>query len=262
MRIEKPSELRDMNTTRSAAGTAHGDAAKSRKIALVEDDPDAADAAMQWLTSAGFDATHFDSSLKFKADPDALSYRLYILDWSMPDGSGIEILGWLRGNGVTAPILFCTARDAEQDVVEALTSGADDYLVKPVRKNILLGRVHAALRRIDPDALHPMTIEQAPYSIDLRARTISVNGQPVELQPREFEVAKLFFQSPNSVLTREHITMCVWGTEVIETARSLDTHVARIRRLLDLTPANGVRLRTVYGVGYRMDTLSVTDDEI
>jgi DNA-binding response OmpR family regulator len=230
---------------------------QSVQIAIVEDDSTAGEAIVKWVAEMGHQPALFTDAKKFLAARVAHSASLLIFDWGLPDMSGLELLRHLRGPlQSTAPVVFCTSRGDEADVVEALRAGADDFIVKPLRKPELQARVSAVLRRSSNGAADMRELEVAPYSLDLVGRHIRVHGRTVELQNREYELAVLLFQNLNTVVSRERIVQTLWGMEPMETSRTLDTHVSRLRRKLELTPANGLTLQSVYGLGYRLQPVS------
>jgi len=186
-------------------------------------------------------------------------FALFVLDWGLPDMQGIDLLRRLRGHeGIDAPVIFCTARGDETDVVEALHEGADDFIVKPIRHHELVARISATLRRAYPGPANAAVISVPPFSIDTGNRMIFVDGKAVDLQNREYELAVMLFQNLNGVVSRTRIIQTLWGSEPMETSRSLDTHVSRIRRKLGLSAARGVALQSVYGLGYRLQVISAT----
>ncbi len=226
------------------------------RIAVVEDDAATSDAICKWVGELGHVPVHFPSGEQLLGTGSAADYALYILDWGLPGMPGIDIVRQLRGNFASeAPVIFCTSRDAEVDVVDALGAGADDFIVKPVRKNELSARIAAALRRAYPVTPASDILEIPPYSIHLLDRTIAVHGAVADLQNREYELALMLFQNLNGVVSRERLIQSLWGNVPMETSRSLDTHASRIRRKLNLTPENGIVLQSVYGKGYRLQAV-------
>jgi two-component system, OmpR family, response regulator RegX3 len=225
------------------------------RVAAVEDDAVIREALEKWIGELGHEVDTFGSGEELVAADNLRQYSLFILDWGLPGVQGIDLLHQLRTNLlVDAPVIFCTSRDAETDVVSALAAGADDFIVKPIRKHELSARIAAALRRSFRG--EPMTpvLSFPPYSIDLADRVISLNGLPMDLQNREYELALMLFKNLNGVVSRERIIQTLWGNIPLDSSRSLDTHVSRIRRKLHLSPENGITLHSVYGRGYRLQS--------
>jgi DNA-binding response OmpR family regulator len=153
-------------------------------------------------------------------------------------------------------VIFCTSREAETDVVEALTAGADDFIVKPIRKHELAARITAAIRRCMRAEPETGALQFGPFCIDLTAREIAKNGQRIDLQNREYELAVMLFRHLNGVVPREKIIHSLWGNVPLDGSRSLDTHISRIRRKLGLTAEIGYTLQSVYGKGYRLQAIA------
>lgn len=183
------------------------------------------------------------------------TYDLLIVDWHLPDTTGPEVVRWVRKNvEAKLPILFVTNRQEERDIVEGLGSGADDFMVKPVRIGELTARVNALLRRAYPEnTAGAQTFGH--YQFLPETRSIEMDGMPVELKNREYELALFLFQNMGRLLSRDHLKEIVWGQVADIQSRSLDTHISRLRMLLDLRPANGFIVTAVYGVGYRFEAV-------
>ena len=147
-----------------------------------------------------------------------------------------------------------THRQEERDIVEGLASGADDFMVKPVRIGELNARVAALLRRAYPDNAASV-LEFGRYRFLPETRAIEMDGVPVELKNREYDLALFLFQNMGRLLSRDHLKEIVWGQVADVMSRSLDTHISRLRTLLDLRPANGFIVTAVYGVGYRFEAV-------
>lgn len=225
------------------------------RLALLEDDPAQAETLAGWLTAAGHDVHVFGMARELLRQANHESFDGFLIDWTLPDQSGHEVLRWLRvERGETAPVIFVTSRDAEEDIVAALQSGADDYMVKPVRRLELLHRLEAVWRRVRPRDPTQDVIEMPPYRFELSSRRVLRDGVVVEaLTEKEFHLATFLFQNPGRLLSRGHLLEAVWGLSAAIPTRTLDTHISRIRRKLDLHPANGFRLTPTYSYGYRLE---------
>jgi DNA-binding response OmpR family regulator len=222
------------------------------RIALLEDDAEQAAWIAQLLETSGHHVDRFERGRALVRRMSSESYDLLILDWELPDISGLDVLKTMREQLDTAtPVLFVTHRDSESDIVDALEAGADDYLIKPPRERELLSRVNAMGRRSRDQK--PDVLEAGPYRVDFKQRVISRGDQPVELTRREFDVAAMLFHNLGKVVSRAHVLVTVWGNHDGSTTRTVDTHVSRVRLALGLSASSGVRLTTVYGYGYRLE---------
>jgi len=178
---------------------------------------------------------------------------LVILDWMLPRLDGLEVCRRIRHTSIV-PILMLTARSEEIDRVLGLEVGADDYLTKPFSIRELLARVRALLRRVELDyagkaagSAAPV-LQAGPLRVDLAAHAVSVDGRPVELAPREFELLALLMRHPGRAFARDYLMEKVWGYDALGSDRTVDTHVLRLRKKLG---AVGERIETVWGLGYR-----------
>ncbi len=185
------------------------------------------------------------------------SFDLLILDWQVPDLSGIEVVRWARQKLETRiPVLMVTQRSEERDLVEGLNAGADDYMVKPMRIGEFIARVKALLRRSYP-VQHAREQAWGDYCFDIASRELTVAGEPVRLKKKEFDLALFLFRNHGRLLSRAHLQEAVWGMEMELPSRSLDTHVSTLRNKLHLRPENGWRLNAVYSLGYRLEAVAV-----
>lgn len=231
------------------------------KIASLEDDLDQARRIQQVLTAAGYACTSYHQSRDLLAALRTEPYDLVLLDWHLPDIDGDDVVRWLRTHiGARIPVIFLTNRSAEDDLVEGLRAGADDYIVKPMRPLELLARVAALLRRSQITEPVDQTIEVARYRVDPAARVITLDDAAITLAPKEFELALLFFRNVGRLMSRDVLAECVWNREIPATSRTLDTHLSNIRQKLQLRPQHGVRLTSSYALGYRLELVSPTDD--
>lgn len=231
------------------------------KIASLEDDLDQARRIQQVLTAAGYACTSYHQSRDLLAALRTETYDLVLMDWHLPDIDGDDVVRWLRTHiGARIPVIFLTNRSAEDDLVEGLRAGADDYIVKPMRPLELLARVAALLRRSQIAEPVDQTIEVARYRVDPAARAISLDDVAISLAPKEFELALLFFRNVGRLMSRDVLAECVWNREIPATSRTLDTHLSNIRQKLQLRPQHGVRLTSSYALGYRLELVSPSDD--
>jgi len=229
------------------------------RIAMLEDDADVGAAMQQWLTAAGHTVHHFLLGKALVREAGRESFDLFLRDWHVPDLSGAEVLKWLREKqNLTTPVVFVTSRDSEQDIVAALAAGADDYMIKPVRRLELLARVEALLRRSRPKPVEASAIELGPYHIDTVNRVVKLDGQAVEMTDKEYELTVFLFGNIGRLLSRGHMSESVWGRSGDVPSRTVDTHVSRIRKKLDFGPERGLRLTPIYNFGYRLEHVAVT----
>ena len=231
------------------------------KIASLEDDLDQARRIQQVLSAAGYACTSYHQSRDLLAALRTEVFDLVLLDWHLPDIDGDDVGRWLRAHiGARIPFIFLTTRSSEDDLVEGLRAGADDYIVKPLRPLELLARVAALLRRSQISEPVDETIEVARYRVDPAARTISLDDVAIPLAPKEFELALLFFRNVGRLMSRDVLAECVWNREIPATSRTLDTHLSNIRQKLQLRPQHGVRLTSSYALGYRLELVGPSED--
>lgn len=230
------------------------------RIALVDDDFHLAQAMKLWLEEQDFDVVHFQNGRDFTSALRKESFDLYILDWVMPDFDGEQILKWLKEQSEhDTPVIFVTQRDSEEDIANILNQGADDYITKPVRQKELLARIAAVTRRIHVNTAVKDSLDHPPYRINLKSHTLLKDDQPVKLTQKEFELVAFMFKNLGRLLSRGHILSSVWGHGSEFTTRTVDTHISRIRKKLDLIPENGWRLSAIYHQGYRLEQVDKDD---
>jgi DNA-binding response OmpR family regulator len=175
---------------------------------------------------------------------------LLILDLMLPDRSGYDVLRTLRDEGLAMPVLILTARGEEVDKVQGFRLGADDYVVKPVGVLELLARVEAILRRTDGGRTVSPTIRIADITIDLGRRTVSLEGEPLDLAPLEFDLLASLARRGGRIATRRDLLREVWGYQAAVESRTVDTHIAKIRAKLQ---GSSARIVTVRKKGYRLE---------
>ena len=231
------------------------DAMPTAKLLLVEDDPALSELLEYRFQNEGYDVRSTgdgDEALVLAQEevPD-----LVILDWMIEGTSGIEVCRRLRRNKHTAhvPIIMLTAREAEDDRIRGLDTGADDYLTKPFSPRELLARVAAVMRRIRP-ALAGETLDVGDISLDPVAHRVTRRGQTLQLGPTEYRLLKFFMESPGRVFSRGQLLDGVWGTESDIELRTVDVHIRRLRKAIEV---EGVKdpVRTVRSAGYSLEAI-------
>ncbi|MBB5082276.1 response regulator transcription factor [Nonomuraea endophytica] len=217
------------------------------RITIIEDDDRVARALMTVLTQSGFDVSRIATAAEaVQAEPA----DVVLVDLGLPDGDGLDVIRKLRDRPETA-VIAVTARSEEHERVRGLRAGADDYIVKPFGVPELLARIDAVLRRtrVARSLSHPdEPLVLGPLRIVLGTREVSVDGVPMALTRKEFELLLLLARRAPNVVSREAILDQVWGAAWEASSRTLDTHIAAVRHKLG--PA--VPIRTVHGVGYRV----------
>jgi len=223
------------------------------RIAILEDDPSHLELLKHWLRGAGHQTHAFKRGRELVQALKHETFDALLLDWNLPEVSGVEVLREVRERlRSRVPAIFATARGQERDAVIALSAGADDYLIKPIRRMELLARLEAVTRRFGAAEV----FEVGEFRVDGQMRGIWCEGRWLELTGKDFDLASLLLQNVGRVLSRGHLRETIWGQDAVPTSRSLDTHVSRVRIKLRLTPEHGWRLHSVYGRGYRLDRLT------
>lgn len=226
------------------------------RIAVLEDDATQVELYRLWFSTAQHQCSFFGTIAEFIAALRNERFDLLLVDWVLPDGTGDQALRWVRETlGWEIPVICVTLRDAEQDVVNALRQGADDYLVKPPKYFELLARIESLARRSRGAQLPVLRL--GTYEINQENREILMAGRAVELTQKEYDLACYLFQNPGRLLSRVHLLEAIWGLQAEIDTRTVDTHVSRIRRKLRIYPENGWEIISVYGYGYRLESANV-----
>lgn len=223
-------------------------------FAVVEDSRCQAEVLKALLKSEGHQVEVFGEGLACIAALKTRSFDFFVIDWNLPDIGGDEVLKYIRQNcGWEVPVMFCTARTAEESAADILRLGADDYIPKPIRYMEFLARVQVLLRRRQAPRPGPLRI--AGIELDLEGRRVSLGGCEIDLTQREFDLALVFLRNIGRVLPREQLLSSVWARENDVDSRTVDTHASRLRKKLGLAGESGLMLTSVYGQGYRLDTV-------
>ncbi len=223
-------------------------------VAYIEDDKHQAELVKAWLDDADFEVDLFHTGRKFVNQFLKRSYEMVLIDWELPDIEGLALLGWLRGTiRSKVPVLFLTARESSRHVARALDAGADDYLVKPIDRVVLLARARAVIRRYSGRERRRPTGRAGDYEFDRRSETIKRGGEVVELTRREFLLAACLIENVETIVTRDKIMTEVWGLSPDVPTRTVDTHASRLRKRLGWVPENGWQLSSIYQQGYRLE---------
>ena len=218
-------------------------------VLLVEDDEGVASALAELLGHAG--ASVVQTSRGADALHRVKGCDLVLLDLGLPDMDGLDVLRTLR-RASAVPVIIMTARDSDGAVVLGLRAGADDYLVKPVRKAVLLARIDAVMRRVrrigGDNGTTSGPVIAGPVTIDRERREVALDGKPQALTKTEFQILATLSARQGEAVSREELMLEVWGTAVVGRSRSLDFFIGQLRAKLA-----GLPLQTVRGFGFRLD---------
>lgn len=228
------------------------------RIALLEDEPEQSQHVQSMICERGHSCDAFATGQAFLSSVLHSNYDLLVLDWQIPDMTGLDVLKNVRSQiNWPVPVLFLTQRDSEADIVLALDAGADDYLAKPAREAELVARINALSRR-SQIAHDNAQLDYGPFAINTQLRTVVLHNEPLTLTDKDYELILFLFQNQGRLLTREALLERVWGFTRNINTRTVDTHMSRLRRRLGLNPNNGFRIKTIYQRGYRLEAVEHT----
>ena len=230
--------------------------ASTASILVVEDDPDLQDLLGLHLGDLGYRVDLVGDGREALERARVGDYALVILDRMLPGMEGLEVCRRLRAAGVPTPVLLLTARGEEADKVAGLDGGADDYVTKPFAIRELLARVGALIRRrrldrteSEGDARRDLAL--GPLFLSPTRRAVTLDGAPVELTAKEFDLLALFARHPGRAFSRQELLDLVWGYQYAGYSHTVNSHINRLRGKIERDPAHPRFIRTVWGVGYR-----------
>ena len=246
------------------------------RVLLVEDERAIAESLEFALRRDGFEVTHAPTLAAATAALPGCD--LVVLDLMLPDGSGFDLLGQIRGDGRRVPVIILSSRDEEADRVAGLEGGADDYVIKPFSPREVVARIRAVLRRVQPAraAVVPerpgsgplpvtgpvqdpspalgtlVTLVRGVLSLDVETRRTFYDGAPVDLTRTEFELLRVLSAAPDKVFTRQQLLDRIFGEGYAVTDRTVDAHIKALRKKLSAAGADPDLIETERGVGYRL----------
>ncbi len=222
-------------------------------VLVVEDEPNLREPLVYLLEKEGYEVIEAEDGNQAVDVFNRKNPDLILLDLMLPGISGNEVCRLIRQES-QVPIIMITAKDTEIDKVVGLEIGADDYITKPYSTRELLARMKAVLRRgSDPIVSDTGILKAGPVVMDLDRHTVSVNGEPIQMPLKEFELLELLIENVNRVLTRGQIIDRVWGSNYFGDTKTLDVHVKRVRSKIEEDPSRPRHLITVRGLGYKFE---------
>ncbi|MBN1204254.1 MAG: response regulator transcription factor [Myxococcaceae bacterium] len=224
------------------------------RVLVVEDDPNLRLTLVDNLEEEGYAVEAASTLAEARAKWKAAPFDVVVLDIMLPDGDGYSLCRELRQAGTSSRVLMLTARTLEDDVVRGFEVGADDYLAKPYRLRELLARIRALARRGATASPPVEVLAFDRFRVDLASRRLlEASGEAVELTRTEFDLLVYLLRNAGKALTRDQILSSVWGEDVVVDGHTVDNFVSNLRKKLEWTSASRFELRSVRGVGYRMD---------
>lgn len=220
-------------------------------IWCVDDDSAVRDIELYALEQTGFEARGFSDGTSLLEALKSEKPELIVLDIMLPGIDGVEILKRIKTMPKTRkiPVIMASAKGTESDKIKGLDTGADDYLVKPFGVMEMISRIKAVLRRLEPcELIKPITVGK--IVLDEKRHTVAVDGKTVALTLKEFEILRLFMQSPGMVFSRERLLYEVWNADYLGETRTVDMHIKTLRQKLG---AEAEYIKTVIGVGYKLE---------
>ena len=229
----------------------------SQHVLIAEDDRNLQQGLLDLLEAEGYRVTTADNGRQALDLFHAETFDLLLLDVMMPEMSGYDVCREVRKNDANVPIIILTAKGEEIDKVVGLELGADDYVTKPFGLHELRARIAAVLRRSRNNTIVPTNVPTEQFQIgaatvNRKTYQVVLNDQTINLTSREMKLLELFHARPNEVLSRNDLLNAAWGVDYFGTTRTLDQHIAQLRKKIEIDPAAPQLLITVHGVGYKL----------
>ena len=225
-----------------------------KKILVLEDEANIRSFVVLNLNRAGYETieagTGEEALEQLRLNPDV---RMALLDIMLPDMDGFEVCRRIRASNSKIGIIMLTARTQEMDKVTGFMTGADDYVTKPFSPAELTARVDALYRRTGGEMMDDGEIQQDPFVLNTRKRTLEKNGQRVKLTQAEYAIIKMFMENPGKALSREEILKFVWGENYLGELKIVDVNIRRLRVKIEDDPTNPIYITTIWGYGYKLE---------
>jgi len=227
----------------------------AQRILVIEDDASILEGLVAALTSEGYVVDTASDGTQGWQKAQSAQAELLVLDLMLPGMSGLEIAKKLRDTGSRVPIIMLTAKGDEDDRVLGLELGADDYMTKPFSVRELLARIRSVLRRSGAEeSRSPALFQFGAIEVDFRRQRVRKDGEILEISAREFRLLAYLIEHRGEMLSREQLLNDIWGYDVYPTTRTVDNHIARLRKKVEEEPENPRWIQTVRGAGYLFET--------
>ena len=225
------------------------------RLLIVEDDAEVGAGLKEFFTLKEYDVTHVADGEKALREMTTLPpYDLVLLDVMLPKKSGFEILREARRAGVDSPVIMLTVKGSKEDKLRGFELGADDYVTKPFNAEELAARVRAVLKRSQPPSDAPMDVyEFGDVTVNFSSHMAQRNGESVEFTALEFDILRYLIQYRGQTVTRKQLLRDVWGIDEEIITRTIDRHMASVRKKIEPDPSSPEHIKTVYGIGYRFE---------
>ncbi|EEG78994.1 response regulator transcription factor [Dethiobacter alkaliphilus] len=234
---------------------------KTTKILVVDDEPKIRRIVEQSLRKDAYRVVHACDGLEALQKLETEHPDLLVLDLMMPEMDGFEVCKAMRNRGDNTPVIILTAKDELEDKAFGFNLGVDDYVTKPFSPSELALRVKAVLRRVSGEELAPRlkegTFDDGRLYINSKTREVRLNGEDVYLTAKEFDLLWVLANNPGVVYSRDQLLDMVWGNEYFGDAGTVTVLIRRIREKIEKDPANPTYLRTVWGIGYKFEAVSI-----
>ncbi len=227
------------------------------RVAIADSDMGVVQHLTPIVEELGYEVAGFVDSNALSQSLRNEQFELLILDLNMLTDSGGNFFGWMEKNLANKPpVMILASRSAKRDITDALNSGAADYITKPEDRSVIAARVNALLRETSGCDAFDVKATYGVYTLNRLDQSVAYRDQTVFLTAKEFDLAEMFFKNADRTLSRNFIMETIWRTKASLATRTLDMHISRVRAKLNLRPENGFRIFTVFGYGYRLETIA------